>query len=259
MIITTGDQSSPQTERRAATLAQETGANYVPRNRTSLSKLSETYGGQDILIILKEEVRLFRDGEEPMIFHPSMAFVRAKRLLKGEPDNMLEAARVAPGDTIIDCTAGLGADSMVFALGAGPKGRVLALEASLSLSALLREGLSSYECRIKEFNEALRRIEVKCADHLEVLRGLPDDSADVIYFDPMFRSPVLESASISPLRKYANNDALSLEAITEARRVARKTVVLKEKKGSDEFDRLGFTVVGRSQSKIAYGVISLDE
>lgn len=258
MIITTGDQSSPKTEKRAITLAAETGSVYVRRNSTSLAKMSENHKGEDILIILKEEVRLYREGYEPMVFHPSMAFVRAKRLLKGEPDSMLEVARVTPGDTIIDCTAGLGADSMVFSLGAGPEGKVLALEASLSLSALLREGLSSYECRIKEFNEALRRIEVRCADHLEVLRGQPDKSADVVYFDPMFRIPLLGSASISPLRKFANNNSLSTEAVAEACRVARKTVVLKEKNGSGEFERLGFTNVERAQSKIVYGVISLD-
>ncbi|MNJ57372.1 hypothetical protein D3C77_529580 [compost metagenome] len=72
----------------------------------------------------------------------------------------------------------------------------------------------------------------------------------------MFRDPVLESSSISPLRAFANNSRLETAAIVEACRVARKTVILKEKIGSGEFERLGFSVSERGQSKITYGVIT---
>lgn len=259
MIITTGDHPAPESVQRAVRLSKEAGIRYVPRNRTSLSKLSAKHGDQDILVILEGGARLFRPEAEAMQFHPSMAFVRAKRLLKGESDPMLDAARVSPGDVIIDCTAGLGSDSALFALAAGPGGRVLALEESLPLWGLLREGFAYYISGVKEFDEALRRIEAKRAEHLEVLRGMPDKSADIVYFDPMFRDPIEESSAISPLRSYANNGALAYEAIEEACRVARKTVVLKEKKGSGEFERLGFEAASRSHTKIMYGVISLDK
>lgn len=259
MIITTGDHSAPEAVRRAIALSAEAGVPYVPRNRTALSKLSARYGDQDILIILEGGARLYRHGSEAMLFHPSMAFVRAKRLLKGERDPMLDAARVEPGDTIIDCTAGLGSDAAVFALGAGPEGRVLALEDSLPLWSLMREGFAYYVSGVKEFDEALRRITPKRTEHLELLRGLPDKSVDVVYFDPMFRDPVRESSAISPLRTYANNNQLVPEAIAEACRAARKSVVLKEKKGSGEFERLGFDTLSRSHTKIVYGVISLDK
>ncbi|WP_410768582.1 class I SAM-dependent methyltransferase [Fontibacillus sp. BL9] len=258
MIITTGDHAAPDAVQRALDLSSEAGINYVPRNRTSMSKLSARYGDQDILVILEGGARLYRPSGETMLFHPSMAFVRAKRLLKGESDPMLEAARVARGDRIIDCTAGLGSDAAVFALGAGPEGSVLALEDSLPLWSLLREGFAYYVSGVKEFDEALRRITAKRAEHLEILRGLPDKSADVVYFDPMFRDPIQESSAISPLRTYANNDPLDRETIDQACRVARKSVVLKEKKGSGEFQRLGFTTQSRSHTKIVYGVISLD-
>lgn len=259
MIITTGDHPAREAVSRAAALAALAEAPYIPRNRTSLAKLSARHGDQDILVILEGGARLYRPGQEEMMFHPSMAFVRAKRLLKGERDPMLEAARVRPGDTIIDCTAGLGADAAVFALGAGAEGSVLALEDSLPLWSLLHEGFANYISGVKEFDEALRRITVKRAEHLEVLRGLPDKSVDVVYFDPMFRDPVQESSAISPLRAYANNDSLDAEAIEQACRIARRTVVLKEKKGSGEFERLGFETQSRSHTKIAYGVISLDK
>ncbi|MEC0330712.1 MULTISPECIES: class I SAM-dependent methyltransferase [Paenibacillus] len=258
MLITTGDRETPAVLERAQNLAALTGATRVPRGRTSLAKLAERYGDGDILVVMEQGVRLHRAGQEPLTFHPSMGFVRAKRLLKGESDAMLEAARAAPGDFVIDGTAGLGSDASVFAVAAGPGGRVLALEDSFPLWALLQEGLKHYVSGLPEFDAALRRIETVHGNHLEVLRGMPDKSADIVYFDPMFRHPLEDSSSISPLRTFANAGSLSAEAVREACRVARKTVVMKEQKGSGEFARLGFETSARAHTKIAYGVIALD-
>lgn len=93
MLITTGDRETPAVLERAQNLAALTGATRVPRGRTSLAKLAERYGDGDILVVMEQGVRLHRAGQEPLTFHPSMGFVRAKRLLKGESDAMLEAAR----------------------------------------------------------------------------------------------------------------------------------------------------------------------
>lgn len=258
MIITTGDNEAPEAVERARALSIESGIPYVRRNRTSVSKLSVRYGDADVLVIVEGGARLIRSGGESFMFHPSMAFVRAKRLLKGENDAMLDAAKVAPGDIIIDCTAGLGSDSAVFSLATGPEGEVIALEDSLPLWVLLFEGFRSYVSGIQAFDDALRRIKPRCIHHLDALRAMPDKSADVVYFDPMFRDPIMESSAISPLRLFANNDSLSEDAIAEAKRVARKSIVLKEKKGSGEFERLGFVPVERTHTKIVYGVISLE-
>lgn len=258
MLITTGDHETPAAVLRARDLSALAGVSYVPRSRTSLPKLAERHGNDDILVILEQGARLYRAGQETLTFHPSMAFVRAKRLIKGESDAMLEAAKAVPGDVIIDGTAGLGSDAMVFALTAGAEGRVLALEDSLPLWALLHEGLKNYVSGLPVFDEALRRVETRNTHHLDALRGMPDKSADIVYFDPMFRDPITESSSISPLRTFANPNRLHADAVKEACRVARKSVVLKEQKGSGEFARLGFAASERSHTKIAYGVISLD-
>ncbi|GGA24768.1 class I SAM-dependent methyltransferase [Paenibacillus physcomitrellae] len=259
MIITTGEHESPKTVMRAKELAEaEQGALYVRRSGRSLDELRARCGDKDILVILENGVRLAGEAERPMDFHPSMSYVRAKRVLKGEKDLMLEAACVALGDVIVDCTAGLGADAMMFAVGTGDQGRVIALESSFPLYMLLKEGLRTYRAKVEAFNEALKRIEVRHTDHLAGLKALPDKSADIVYFDPMFRDPTLESSSISPLRAYANGEPLSHAAIEEARRVARKTVVLKEKRDSGEFERLGFAIPERNRTKITYGVMHLD-
>ncbi|GGF64116.1 hypothetical protein GCM10010912_06460 [Paenibacillus albidus] len=258
MIITTGNRPIPEIVLRAQRLAERTGCRYVPRGNDSLPKLVKAHGDGEVLVVLQEAVRLIRPGVAPMEFHPSMGFVRAKRVLKGEVDPMLTAAGMNPGDSVLDCTAGLGTDALLFAVQGGELSQVTALESSLPLYALLLEGMSHYTTGQAKVNAAFRRIKVVHSDHLTYLRAQPDRSVDIIYFDPMFRVPLTDSAAISPLRQYANGEALSPESVAEAVRVARKTVLLKEKALSGEFARLGFTELLRSNSKTSYGVIPID-
>ena len=95
----------------------------------------------------------------------------------------------------------------------------------------------------------MRRIEVRHSHHLDYLKSLPDQSVDIVYFDPMFREPITDSASINPLRHYANGEPLDAESVREAIRVARKTVVMKEARSSGEFERLGFALPERENPK----------
>ncbi|OAB44495.1 class I SAM-dependent methyltransferase [Paenibacillus glacialis] len=259
MIITTGRCEDPdKLVKRAKALALDSGYTYVPRHRTSIPKLVKSSKDSVALVVLENGARLVRPGQPPIDYHPSMGYVRVKRVIKGDTDPMLEAAGMQAGDSVLDCTAGLGSDSLVFAVMAGPKGEVTALESSSDLSALLKEGLGHYVTDLEEVNQAMRRIEVRHGHHLDILKEMPDQSVDIVYFDPMFREPLMESAAINPLREFANSDALSLESIQEAVRVARKSVVLKEKWGSPEFERLGFRMIQRNNSKITYGVKFLD-
>ncbi|WP_019910671.1 class I SAM-dependent methyltransferase [Paenibacillus sp. HW567] len=258
MIITTGFDPIPEIVLRAQSLAERTGTEYAPRGKFSMTKLVEHYRDEEILVVLQEAVRLITPDMPLMEFHPSMGFVRAKRIIRGEVDPMLEAAGMVPGDSVLDCTAGLGGDSLLFAVHGGGNSVVTALESSLPLYALLFEGMSHYISGQKKVNEALRRVHVVHSDHLAYLQAQPDKSVDIVYFDPMFRVPLTNSAAISPLRQFANAAALSPESVAEAVRVARKTVLLKEKALSGEFSRLGFTELLRASAKTSYGVISID-
>ena len=61
---------------------------------------------------------------------------------------------------------------------------------------------------------------------------------------------------MNALRILADMRALTDETITEARRVARCRVVMKERRESTEFARLGFAVIaGGRYSRVAYGVM----
>ncbi|MBW7477817.1 class I SAM-dependent methyltransferase [Paenibacillus oenotherae] len=254
MIITTAHKPSPELLDYAGELSRELGGQLVPRKQDSLARLKARYGDGRLLVADDNGLRYYEESEEPLYFHPSMAYVRVKRMRSGERDPLIEVSDCTPGDTVLDCTAGLGSDAIVFSYAAGAAGHVTALESEPVLCAVVREGLRTYETIHADVNEAFRRIKVECANHMDWLSNLPDKSVDIVYFDPMFRRPMHDSTALAPLRGLANNDALLPEAIHQALRVARKSVVLKEHKDSGEFRRLGFE--RRHVNKIAYGVIN---
>lgn len=259
MIVTTAPSPAARTIGQAKRLAAELSASYVPRRGASVRKLIAGSGDNRAIVVTEREIR-FYDGDEapPLYFHPSMAFIRVKRLRKGDTDPLIELSGCRPGDTVIDCTAGMAADSLVFSYAAGEAGTVVALESEPILSALVREGLAAYESGLSDVDAAMRRIRLLCRNHAQYLAEQPDKSADIVYFDPMFRQPVMESSAIGAIRSIANMDALTEEVVAQAKRVARRTVMMKEHQGSGEFERLGFRKRHVNTSKIAYGVIHVD-
>lgn len=258
MIVTTTAKPSERSAEQASRLSVELNAKLLDRKNLTVNKLLTLTDDSQLIVVTEQEVRYY-DGqsETPLYFHPSMAFVRVKRLRRGETDPLIQLSGCEPGDHIIDCTAGLASDSLVFSYAAGENGHVTAIESQPVLCALVREGLAGYETGLSDVNEAMRRIEMRCVNHLDYLKSMTDNSADIVYFDPMFRQPLKESSSMEPLRGIANMDALTSEVINEAKRVARKCVLLKENGISTEFARLGFERRHVNTSKIAYGVIEL--
>lgn len=258
MLVTTSYKPSKELEIKAQSVAEQLGERCITRHQFSLPALRKRYSETEIMLLTDREIRYYPSIEEAAIFfHPSTAAIRIKRLVRGDQDPLLSFAGIGEGDTVLDCTAGLASDSIVFAYAVGARGQVIALESEAILVLLLQDGLRHYQSPITEINEAMRRVQVEHADHYAYLQQMQDRSVDYIYLDPMFRSPVVESSAISPLREIANMQAIRLETITEARRVARKKIIMKELKESPEFARLGFAATYRSQTNIAYGVIEL--
>lgn len=258
MIVTTSYNPAPSLTQKAEQLAEQLGSRAVHRRNLTVPKLQKRYRVRDVLVVTEQGLRCYRDDGPPLFFHPSMTYLRIMRLLDGlQEEPLLKLADVRPGDTVIDCTAGLCSDAIMFSHGVGQAGKVIAVEADPLISLIAREGLASYETDLPAVNEAMRRITVIQGHHLDILRQQPDKSADVIYFDPMFAAPVEESASILPLRSFAYEQPLLQESIREAKRVARRTIVLKELRGSSLFAELGFDIDHRQNSKIAYGVIRI--
>lgn len=255
--MTTSYDVKPELEDKAKAAAQALGATWTPRNRRSIAKLIKTSGAKELLVVASDGLHLHTGPGRPLRFHPGMAFLRVERLLRGERDPLIEATAVRPGDSVLDCTAGLAADAIVFAHAVGDEGSVVALESEKALCFLVAEGLKRHRTESEAVNAAMRRIELRCVDHRIYLREQPSKSVDVVYFDPMFRRPITASPGMEPLRDAANPSALTVETIEQAARVARRAVVVKEHAGGGEWERLGFANVTRTDGKIAYGVMQV--
>lgn len=208
------------------------------------------------------------NGVEQWSFHPSMALIRLINLLRGGSDRYLEATHLKAGDSLVDATLGLGADALVGAWAVGQKGKVIAIEKSPVLAALVQDGLNHFQEMIPNSKSEEKRkawlnlaqgsqqIKVIWGDNRTYLGNLSDRSVDVVYFDPMFRQTYAHSHSIQPLHRWSDHSPLDQETVAEACRIARRRVVLKERKNSPEFRRLGFEILqGGQYSSIDYGVI----
>jgi hypothetical protein len=196
---------------------------------------------------------------QPWRFHGGMAVLRIRRLLEhGEMDPFLVACDVRPGDRILDCTGGACADALVAAHGVGPGGHVEVVEASPLLHAVIAHGVEHVRFGEAPIDAALDRMHVTLGDHLEVLRGLPDRSYDTVYFDPMFREGTSAPPGFDVVRALADPRPLSAEALAEGVRVARRRVVIQDRKTGGELERLGvpeIRVMSRYSSTRFGGVI----
>ncbi|GLV12448.1 hypothetical protein Heshes_01320 [Alicyclobacillus hesperidum] len=251
-VVTTPRDPAVWQVARATELARIFRLPYVKRGDRSLDELLERFSA---VVAVADPARIhMRGASHALFFHPSMAAQRLdRRHRRGEPDRLLRAAGVQPGDVIVDGTLGLASDAIVFADAVGMNGHVVGIEQSALVARLMQ---AVQHCGCKAYPDAaglLRRIEVLECDHLTWLRQQPDDSVDVVYFDPMFRQPTANSPSIVPLRQAASPQPLRDEVISEARRVARRVVVVKERPQSGVFEQFGLTP-DRPRGQFAYGV-----
>ncbi len=88
---------------------------------------------------------------------------------------------------------------------------------------------------------AARRIEVRCLEHGALLSALPDRCFDVVVFDPMFRRARAQAPAFDVVRRFADPRPLEAAVLEQARRVARRWVVVKDGAPGWDLARLGLT------------------
>lgn len=238
-------------------LAVTVGA-HGSRHRVEAQRCAETWGlpfldrpekgGVDALLASDVRVCLvrsgtgwaLRDAHGSLAFGPGMAKVRLKRIAAGQQDEdvIVRLGQLKPGDTVIDATLGLAADALVCARAVGPSGRVVGVEASLPLCVLVSQGLE----HLGAFPGSCG-VEVVHGRARDVLARWPTGSADVVTLDPMFDRPKKASPTFDRLRIWALHEPLDEATLSEARRVARRWVVVKGGRYGGEFDRLGLEKV----------------
>ncbi|SMO56131.1 Putative SAM-dependent methyltransferase [Melghirimyces algeriensis] len=227
---------------------------FLPREGRSLKRMMEEADVSGIVVVASEETWWEDRMGNRFRFHPNLAAIRVKELVGGGGDALVTAANLKQGDRVLDCTLGLGADSIVAAHVVGEKGEVIGLESQPLIAALVEDGMKHYASGSSRLRRAMGSVRVVCADYRVTLPRLEDQSFDVVMFDPMFRNTVKRSSGIQMLKELADPNPLDPDSVREAVRVARKRVVLKERLMSGEFERLGFRVV-KEASNHAFGII----
>ncbi len=251
-LVTTARKPKLDSEILAETFAENLNLPFVPRADFSLDTLKKIYGVENILLVRNNlPVIVTNDGE--LFFHPNTAHLRIKNLRQGLGDRLIDAAKIKSGDKVLDCTLGLGSDSIVLSF---VSKNVTALEINPVLAEVVRYGMKNFSDDTPPVIDAMRRVEVITADYVDYLKHCAENSFDVVYFDPMFRHAINKSSGINPIRPLADNRPLEIDSVREACRVARRCVIMKENSRSTEFARLGFKIVdGGKYSSISFGVI----
>ncbi|NQN43465.1 class I SAM-dependent methyltransferase [Streptococcus suis] len=249
MIVTTSLGMDEGLVYRARRIASELGIEYKERKKQSVGKMLGTY--EAVLVLYKDKLILEQRGGQVLFFHPDTAMLR----IKSGRDPLLELLGKEK-QSIIDCTMGLGSDSIVLA-SAGH--RVTALESSKLVHFIVSRGLQDFDSGLQEVNRAMKSIQTIWTDSLTYLKGQIDKSIDVIYFDPMFSEEIKESQNLSGLSTLADRSRLTEEIVSEAKRVARKKLIIMAHFRDQVFEEFGFKRHVRPNQKFHYGEIILEE
>jgi len=239
----------------AHNIAEQLQLPFIVRGKNSLEAIKQIYQVDSLIVITKNGPVAQTPGGD-FFFHLNMAELRIKNLINGKHDHMISAMGLSPGMSVLDCTLGLATDAIVASFITGTCGTIVGLETSPVISLITRYGLQNFFSGNDSIDQAMRRISVKNDNYHEYLPKLPENSFDIVFFDPMFRRPIQNSSNLKPLRYLADNRPLTVEAIYEAKRIAKQRVIIKETHSSSEFNRLGITtVLGGKYSSIQYGIL----
>ena len=252
-VVTTAYRPTTSTVEWAERVSADLSLRQVPRNKRSIDRMHADEGA-DLLVCLKERLEFYPRGKsEPFFFHPNSAAFRTKRPLEQDP--LIEVSGLEAGDSFLDCTLGLASDSIVVSQRVGESGQVYGCESHPVLAYVVQQGLQQYS-GMPHLDEAMKRIQVISSDAVPFLQKQESDSIDVIYMDPMFTEEITEASNFTPLRGPADQGQLTDQWVIEAKRVARKAIVLKAHFRSQDFERFGFIRRVRPNTKFHYGVIS---
>jgi SAM-dependent methyltransferase len=250
LVVTTPRDSVPDEEAAAQESARRHDLPFARRQGRPLDEVAGREGAGALLVLGTRAASLWIEGHEHR-WSAGMGELRARRLARGERtsrDAFLEASGLRPRDAVLDATLGLGMDALVAAAAVGPGGRVVGIEASRALAALVAEGLARHP------SAAARRIEVVHGEAAALLARMAPRSFDVVVFDPMFRHPRAHARSFDVVRRLAEDRPLDPATLAAARRVARRWVVVKDASPGWDLARLGLAPLPSSRgAKRLYG------
>lgn len=254
-FVTTGGRPNEESIQLAHLASKQLNIPFIERKKKSVHRLIEELQG-NILVAGKNRYEYYTQGSSsPFFFHPNSAAFRLKRLLNGEDDPMVKACGLGQGDSFLDCTLGMASDSIIASYVVGDEGKVVGIEVDPYIAFVVEKGLHSFETDSDTLKVCMERIQVVNANALDFLEQQEDEQFDVVYLDPMFDEIIEEANNFEALRTAGSHFALTEKWVNEAKRVAKRKVVLKAHFRSSLFDEFGFERGIRLTSKFHYGVL----
>jgi 16S rRNA (guanine1516-N2)-methyltransferase len=230
-------------------LARRFGLTAEPRADRLVPALLDAAQGAPVLVLGSPRADLF-DGGRAFRASIGMGYLRFVRTRGGQVDPLVTAAKLRPGDRVLDATLGLAQDALVAAEVTGEP--VEGLEASPVLAAFVVAALRRLPGTAAR--EAAARIHVRCADHRAALKELPTRSFDVVLLDPMFRTAADASPLFDLLRRHGEHAPLDAQTLKAAQRVARRGVLVKDAAPGTELTRLDLVPLpSRRTARIVFG------
>ena len=258
LIVTTSHKPDTALKARAEQLAQELDCALAGRHAEGMPVVFGRYpDAQKALIVQRERLLLVNRAGNEVFFHPNLGAMRLRNVLRGQPDYLLEALQLVPGESVLDCTLGYAGEATLCAHVVGDTGEVHGIEGTQELGIVVREGLKVFETDKTALNEAMRRVRVvHLGHHLEFLKACPDQRYDCVYFDPFFDVSVDVEETLTSLKAFGDHSPLTAEALVHAQRIARRRVVVKAARWSEQLADFGITeLVGAKASRVVYGII----
>ena len=262
-ILTTSQKSNEVIQEEAKALASSMHMTYIKRGKTSIPALFRSHQCEYVAVLSGTSLTIYFSENQQHSFHLSMAQLRILRIERGEGDHLVNAVQIildrkevheGQQFTFLDSTIGLASDSIIVSY-AFPNAQIQGLEGSFPIWLATSYGLEHYVHSEDSVTNALRRIKVHHDTFENYLPNLPDNSIDIIYFDPMFEVPVEESPQFKPLRGHTVESHIDDIIMSSAMRVARYGVIIKERPFSSVFQKYPpHQWVGGKYSRIGYGL-----
>ena len=234
VVVTTDRRPTPEMIAEAERLSSKLGAPLVKRRHRTLSSIKREYQ-RPVLVVGKDlNLTLYTLKGQKLFFHPGLFKIRLINYLESGKESMVEAMDLKEGETVLDCNLGLAQDALMAAFVS--KMPVVGLEKEPVIYEIVKRGLETFKPkgRLKVAEFAYSLVKPVLADNYQFLKAQPDKSYDIVYFSPMFVKPKWKDGVMMPFREVAPKDFVSPEVLREAKRVARKRVVIKVNKGVKE-------------------------
>ena len=221
IVITTGRERSLANDLEAQELTTRYGLAFTPRADRRLEAIAAESGAEVIGVFGSDGLVLQREGVK-LRFSAGMAELRIKRVLNGEHEPLVALGELKSADAVLDCTLGLARDALVMAASGA---RIDGVEGEPVVAAFCEAGLRVVGGAAGEVEP---RVSVKQGKYPAVLERLPAKSYDVVYLDPMFADEVSMPPEYELFRQLADSTELDRDALADARRVARRAVIVKD-------------------------------